>query len=137
MMVQSAPRGQPRFICTMRAHNAMCGQLVRAFGNDDFERCEPHEEMIYVVSHHDYGWDAADAKPEHNPDSGFPRGLGNGAVPGIIGTGPLSVAVNESHHLYCGLLSSMHIWGLYNARYGLSQFHVRIGGFSFHSGKRK
>jgi hypothetical protein len=26
---------------------------------------------------------------------------------------------NEAHHPYCGLLSSMHTWGLYNKRYGL------------------
>jgi hypothetical protein len=32
---------------------------------------------------------------------------------------------NENHHPYCGLLSSMHTWGLYNKRYGFSQFVVR------------
>src|SRR5262249_17126583 len=28
---------------------------------------------------------------------------------------------NERHHPYCGLISSMHSWGLYNGRYGLSK----------------
>ncbi|MGE0613604.1 MAG: DUF3891 family protein [Hyphomicrobiales bacterium] len=127
MMVQSAPEGEPRFITMMREHNAFCGELIRAFGNDAFEACEPHDEVVYVVSHHDYGWDETDAHPTLAPN-GYPRGLGNGPVPGIIGTGPQSVEVNSRRHLYCGLISSMHIWGLYNERYGLSQFEVRIGG---------
>src|SRR3974390_2587360 len=28
---------------------------------------------------------------------------------------------NERRHAYCGLISSMHSWGLYNGRYGLSK----------------
>lgn len=128
MMVQPAPEGQPRFVTFMREHNAMCRVLVEAFGNAVFERCEPFEPVAYAVSHHDYGWDEADANPEVNPENGFPKGLGNGSVPGIIGTGPLSARFNEDHHSYSGLISSMHITGLYNARYGLSDFEVRIGG---------
>ena len=36
-------------------------------------------------------------------------------------TSRLSPDFNERHHPYCGLLSSMHSWGLYNGRYGLSK----------------
>ena len=49
MMIQTAPPGEAHFLCSMREHNGLCGQFVRAFGNDAFERCEPHEEMVYVV----------------------------------------------------------------------------------------
>ncbi len=129
MMVQGVPEGEPHFLCLMREHNAFCGQLVRAFGNERFERCEPFEEMVYVVSHHDYGWDAFDAKPEMDSKSGLPRGIGASAPAlGNGVTGRLSAEVNEEHDSYCGLLASMHSWGLYNARYGCSEFRVRPGG---------
>ena len=38
----------------------------------------------------------------------------------LIDTGGLSPDFNEAHHDYCGLISSMHTWGLYHGRYGLS-----------------
>ena len=128
MMIQTAPPGEPHFLCSMRAHNALCGQFVRAFGNDDFERCEPHEEMVYVVSHHDYGWDEFDREPVLDGRSGLPCGIGTAPVPGGTDTGKRSADVNEARHLYCGLLSSMHSWGLYHGRYGFSEFRVRPGG---------
>ena len=128
MMIQTAPRGEPHFLCSMREHNALCGQFVRAFRNDEFERCEPHEEMVYVVSHHDYGWDEFDGDPVLDARTGLPCGVGNAPVPGGTDTGRRSADVNEARHLYCGLISSMHSWGLYNARYGFSEFRVRAGG---------
>ena len=72
MMIQTAPPGEPHFLCSMREHNALCGQFVRAFGNDAFERCEPFEEMVYVVSHHDYGWDEFDGDPVLDDRTGLP-----------------------------------------------------------------
>ena len=128
MMIQTAPAGEPRFICTMKEHNALCGQFVRAFGNDAFERPEPYDEMVYVVSHHDWGWADADESPHLDPKSGFPCGLGTARAPEAIETNRLSPDFNERNHPYCGLLSSMHSWGLYNARYGFSDFRVRPGG---------
>lgn len=128
MMVQSAPAGEPHFTCTMAEHNDLCGQFARAFGNDGFERLEPFEEMVYVVSHHDRGWDERDRNPVLDPASGLPCGIGGAPVPGSSDTIRKSPDFNERHHPYCGLLSSMHCWGLYNARYGFSDFRVRPSG---------
>ena len=128
MMIQTAPPGEAHFLCSMREHNALCGQFVRAFGNDEFERCEPREEMVFVVSHHDYGWDEFDGDPVLDARTGLPCGVGNAPVPGGTDTGRRSADVNEARHLYCGLISSMHSWGLYNARYGYSEFRTRPGG---------
>ncbi len=128
MMVQSAPAGEPRFICSMAEHNALCGVFARAFGNERFDRLDPFDEMVYVVSHHDRGWDDLDAAPVLDAATGMPRGLGTAPVPGSIQTGRNSPDFNEKRHAFCGLLSSMHSWGLYQARYGYSEFRVRRGG---------
>ncbi|MEE2969777.1 MAG: DUF3891 family protein [Pseudomonadota bacterium] len=128
MMVQNAPDSEARFVSTMVEHNDLCGQFARAFGNDAFERPEPFEEMIYVISHHDRGWAELNENPATVPETGMPSGLGT--TPPSIGlsTNSKSPDYNEAKHLYCGLLSSMHSWGLYHERYGYTDFRVRPGG---------
>ena len=128
MMVQDAPAGEPHFITTMIEHNAFCVQIGRAFGNDRFQRPEPFEPVMFVVGNHDRGWDEWDAHPGFDPKTGLPCGLTNTPIPAAIQTNRGSPDFNEKHHPYSGLLSSMHSWGLYHARYGFSEFRVRHGG---------
>jgi len=128
MMIQSAPPGEAHFLSTMEEHNALCEQFARAFGNERFERPEPYEETVYAIAHHDRGWAEFDADPVLDPKSGLPTGVGGARGPGGAETTRRSPAFNEARHAYCGLLASMHTWGLYNARYGYSDFRVRMGG---------
>jgi hypothetical protein len=128
MMIQPAPQGSARFISTMAEHNDLCGQFARAFGNAEFERPEPWDEVLYAIAHHDRGWDAFDANPALDEKSGFPRGLGTAPIAGGLETTRRSPDFNEARHAYCGLLASMHCWGLYNARYGYSDFRAQKGG---------
>jgi hypothetical protein len=112
----------------MAEHNDFCGQFARAFGNDAFEPVAPRDEMIYVVSHHDYGWNDWDAAPALDPASRLPAGLASTPSEVTIASNTKSPDINEKHHPLCGLLASMHSWGLFNARYGYSEFRVRPGG---------
>lgn len=128
MMIQNAPDGDPRFVSLMAEHNELCEQFARAFGNERFEKPEPFEETVYVIGHHDRGWDKFDASPVLDPISGFPTGVGGAKGPGGAATTKLSPDFNQARHDYCGLLASMHTWGLYHARYGFSDFRVRPGG---------
>lgn len=130
MIIQTAPANEKRFISTMVQHLDLCDQYVRAFGNDEFERPEPYDEVVYIVGHHDRGWDALDAQPVLDETSRMPCGIGSGPVPNVVTTSRGSPDFNESRHAYCGLLSSMHSWGLYKERYGLSEFRVLGGGKS-------
>lgn len=120
MIVQTATDGTPRFVVTMSQHTAFSGQLARAFGNAAFEAPEPGEEMFYVVAHHDQGWAELDARPGRDPETGLPWHLVDSPQDYFLRSGAGSPDFNEAHHAFCGLLSSMHIWGLYNRRYGFS-----------------
>jgi hypothetical protein len=120
MIVQSAPEGATNFVIRMTEHTAFAGKLARAFGNDDFEPLAPRAEMLFVVDHHDQGWVPFDADPEIDPETGLPYHLTSTPRKIAIRTGDGSADFNEAHHPYSGLLSSMHIWGLYNGRYGYS-----------------
>ena len=125
MIVQSAPDGEPRFMMTMSEHTAFAGKVARAFGNDQFEAVSPRDEVLHIVDHHDDGWAVFDTQVRFDPETRFPYHLVKTPLEEILKTSARSPMLNEQHHPYCGLLSSMHSWGLYNGRYGLSD-HVLI-----------
>lgn len=120
MIVQTAPDGDAQFVITMNQHTALAGKFARAFGNDDFEAVAPLDVVLYIVDHHDAGWTDLDKAAAIDPATGLPYHLVDTPFEKIIKTSAASPAFNSRHHAYCGLLSSMHSWGLYNGRYGLS-----------------
>ena len=125
MIVQSAPDGEPRLVITMAEHTALAGQAARAFGNDHFEPVSPADEMLYIIDNHDAGWAKLDQQAPTDANTGLPYNLVETPFEKIIKTSSQSPDFNTKHHSYCGLLSSMHSWGLYNGRYGLSD-HVLL-----------
>jgi hypothetical protein len=128
MIIQTAPNGTPRLAIMMYEHTALCGQFARAFGNEAFEALAPLDLMVYVISHHDAGWTEFDHNPATDPKTGLPYNLIETPAAHITVTSRLSPDFNERQHPFCGLISSMHSWGLYNGRYGLSN-HVLIKQF--------
>jgi hypothetical protein len=125
MISQTAPEGEPHFVLTMAEHTEMCGQMARAFGNDRFAPPAPFDEVVYIVENHDRGWDPYDANPGLDPATRVPYIMARTPTPDAVRTNRGSPDFNEAHHPYCGLLSSMHSWGLYNGRYGFSKFVPR------------
>ena len=120
MIVQTAPAGEPRLAVMMHEHTALSDQFARAFGNDRFEPIRPDDLMFYIISHHDAGWTEFDRDPVTDGKTGLPYNLVETPAEYITVTSRRSPDFNERHHAYCGLISSMHSWGLYNGRYGLS-----------------
>src|SRR6516165_5643824 len=129
MIIQTAPAGKARLAIMMHEHTAVSGQFARTFGNDQFEPVRPSELMVYAVSHHDAGWAEFDRDPVTDTATGLPYNLVDTPAKYITITSRGSPDFNQRHHPYCGLLSSMHSWGLYNGRYGLSN-QVLIDRFS-------
>lgn len=120
MIIQTAPQGAPRLAIMMHEHTALCGQFARAFGNEEFEPLDPLDLAIYVIAHHDAGWAEFDRDPVVDPATDLPYNLIETPARYITVTSRQSPDFNERHHPFCGLISSMHSWGLYNGRYGLS-----------------
>jgi uncharacterized protein DUF3891 len=125
MISQTAPEGEPHFVLTMAEHTEMCGQMARAFGNERFEPPSPFNEVVYIVENHDRGWDPYDSNPGLDPSTRVPYIMARTPTPDLVKTSRGSPDFNETHHPYCGLLSSMHSFGLYNGRYGFSKFVPR------------
>jgi Protein of unknown function (DUF3891) len=120
VIIQTAPAGRPALAIMMHEHTALSGQFARAFGNQRFAPIEPADLMVYVIAHHDAGWSAFDRDPVTDPNTGLPYNLVETPAEHITVTSRLSPEFNQRHHPYCGLISSMHSWGLYNGRYGTS-----------------
>lgn len=120
MIVQTALPGQPRFIIRQTDHARMSGQFARAFGNAAFAPLEPRDAMIFITAHHDEGWEAIDANAGRDPNTGLPYHLTQTPMADLIASGARSPDFNERFHPVAGLISSMHTWGLWNGRYGLS-----------------
>ena len=120
MIIQTAPAGQPRLAIMMYEHTALSHQFARAFGNAQFQPAAPNDIMFHVVLHHDAGWADFDRDPVTDETTGLPYNLVDTPPEYITVTSRLSPDFNQRQHPYCGLMSSMHSWGLYNGRYGLS-----------------
>ncbi|MBV9005696.1 MAG: DUF3891 family protein [Solirubrobacterales bacterium] len=55
------------------SHAWLSGQLARAWGNDEFGRVEPYEEVCLGAEQHDIGMAAWDLEPTLNPETGLPH----------------------------------------------------------------
>ena len=104
----------------MYEHTALSHQFSRGFGNDRFEAPQPNDLMFSVTLHHDAGWAEFDRNPVTDQATGLPYNLVETPAEYITVTSRLSPEFNQRQHPFCGLMSSMHSWGLYNGRYGLS-----------------
>ena len=122
MIIQTTSEGKPHFVIEQVDHCRMSGQLAENFGNAEFNAPVPHDLLTFIVAHHDEGWESVDALCEQSPTTGLPHHLTQTPLPYLIQTSKGSPEFNEKHHAYCGLLSSMHTYGLFNGRYGLSDF---------------
>ncbi|MFT5487289.1 MAG: hypothetical protein ACI9JL_000941 [Paracoccaceae bacterium] len=119
MIVQTAPDGAPRFVIRMSEHTALSDQFAEVFGNDDFDAVTDPATR-FIIANHDAGWADLDNAFRIDPVTGLPYNLTETPFELIMGTSKGSPDVNEAHDAFSGLLSSMHSWGLYNGRYGLS-----------------
>lgn len=121
MIVQNAAPGAEHFVITMDQHAAFAGRLAQVFGNAAFEPVAPREIMLEVISHHDAGWRELDGRALRDPATGLPYHLVKTPFARIVETSSASPDFNRRFHAYCELISSMHSWGLYNGRYGMSE----------------
>jgi hypothetical protein len=120
MIVQQVPEGTcPIIICNVD-HAITVGQLAEAFGNVQFAQPVAGRLLAFVARHHEEGWRPLDACPRWNPATGLPYHLAETPAELLIQKSVVSPDFNEHHHPWCGLLSSMHSWGLYHQRYGIS-----------------
>ena len=120
MIVQDVAPDQTYFVIRMADHTAVAGRLASAFGNERFGPLEPAGIFEAVVGNHDAGWADLDARVLQDSGTGLPYHLVNTPLDEMVRTSSKSPDANEAIHPYAGIISSMHSYGLYHGRYGLS-----------------
>jgi hypothetical protein len=120
VIVTEAPGKGVGHVVLQKDHTDLALQLARAFGNQSFQPLAPRALLEFLALNHDRGWDEVDERIQRNPKTGLPYSLVNTPLAELLATGPRSIDFNARHHPYCGLLACMHIWGLFNGRYGMS-----------------
>jgi len=120
MIVQLATDKQSAFVIRQQDHAAVSGVFAEHFGNDEFAALNPRDAMIHVAAHHDDGWESIDGNPELDTNTGYVYHLTKTAMNLLLVSSNKSPEANESYDLYSGIISSMHTYGLFHGRYGLS-----------------
>jgi hypothetical protein len=110
---------QSDVICIGQASHAwVSGQLARHWGNADFARPDPFEEVCLGAEQHDIGMAEADVRPGLDPGTGYPRDFL--ALPKErsleLWTAAPDKALTQSP--YAALLISMHGCALFESRSG-------------------
>ena len=72
MIIPPAQPGDRTITISQTSHSWISGQLARAWGNDNFTRFEPFEQMCYAAEQHDIGFLDWESQPTLNLDTGLP-----------------------------------------------------------------
>jgi hypothetical protein len=119
-LASTATPDAPRFVIAQLEHSRLAGRFAEAWGNHTFAPLEPHELMVQLAIDHDRGWDVVDDELGCDPSTGLPWNLVRTPLPALVRSSRRGPDLNEATHPLLGLLSSMHTWGLFHGRYGLS-----------------
>lgn len=116
MLVRDA--GDAWQIVLQTDHADLCGQMAAAWGGSGFVRPEPLESFVRAAARHDDGWAIWEHRPRIDAD-GKPQSFFAVPAPVHLAFYRACVEVVCDEDRYAGLLVSMHMSGLYRARYGV------------------
>ncbi len=116
MLVRDA--GDRWQIVTQPDHAELSGQLAAAWGGDGFARPEPFDSVVRAATRHDDGWAVWERRPRLDAE-GAPQAFFRVPAPVHLAFYRACVETVCDEDPYAGLLVSMHMSGLYRARYGV------------------
>jgi hypothetical protein len=99
-------------------HAVLAGDLARHWGNAGFAAPSPRDPVLFAAERHDDGWLIWEAAPRVDPATRRPHQFTSLPIAEHVGfyrTGIERVMARDS---YAGLLTIMHLAGLYQMRYG-------------------
>ena len=108
-------RGSGLLAVTQPDHGRLAGRIAEAWGGAAW-RPEPWEPVEISAHHHDDGWAAWEESPTLHPD-GRPVDFLTLAAPERVELYRRSVEIVAPMNLYAGLLTSLHVTGLFLGRY--------------------
>jgi len=59
-------------LITQHDHASLSGQIMTHWGNSEFAKPKPYDEVLFALTEHDSGWKDWDSMPKINPENGYP-----------------------------------------------------------------
>lgn len=99
-------------------HAALAGLFAEHWGNADFARPSPRDALITAAVHHDDGWLLWEAAPRLDPATRRPYQFTAMPIAEHVGFYRAGIERVLALAPYAGLLTVMHLAGLYQMRFG-------------------
>lgn len=99
-------------------HAALAGVFAEHWGNTDFARPSPRDPLIAAALHHDDGWLLWEAAPRLDPATRRPYQFTAMPIAEHVGFYRAGIERVLALSPYAGLLTVMHLAGLYQMRFG-------------------
>ncbi len=99
-------------------HGLLAGTFADTWGGPLFSPPEPPAAVKIAADYHDHGWEAWEALPQVNPETGHPYDFMTIPPDQHVEIYERGIAQALERHPYAGLLVSLHGTGLYKQRYG-------------------
>jgi hypothetical protein len=116
MIVQ--PQDGQLLLIRQTDHAVLAGLLAEHWGNADFARPSPREAVIAAAAHHDDGWLLWEAAPRIDPSTRRPYQFTAMPIAEHIAFYRAGIERVLALAPYAGLLTVMHLAGLYQMRFG-------------------
>jgi hypothetical protein len=122
MIVQ--PRDGQLLLIRQTDHAALSGVFAEHWGNTNFALPSPRDALITAAAHHDDGWTLWEVAPRIDPSTRRPYSFT--AMPLAEHVGFYRAGIERVLALspYAGLLTLMHLAGLYQMRFGIDR-HIQ------------
>ena len=111
-------------LVTQVDHGTLAGELVGHWGNDRFAAPTPPDSVHLAATLHDEGWRVYDQEPLYNEEEKRPLSFAEIDQHIHVPLYQSGVDAVYRQDTYAGLLVSMHMTGLYRARWGLQPFPI-------------
>jgi hypothetical protein len=116
MIVQ--PRDGQLLLIRQTDHAALAGVFATHWGNTTFTVPSPRDPLITAARHHDDGWLVWEAAPRVNPATRRPYQFTAMPITEHVGFYREGIDRVLARDRYAGLLTVMHLAGLYQMRFG-------------------
>lgn len=116
MIVQ--PQDGQLLLIRQTDHAALAGVFAEHWGNADFARPSPRDPLIAAALHHDDGWLLWEVSPRLDPSTRRPYQFTAMPVAEHVGFYRAGIESLLTLSPYAGLLTVMHLAGLYQMRFG-------------------
>ncbi len=118
------------------SHAWLCGQLARAWGNEEFGAVHPLDEVALGAEQHDVGMARWDLSPVRNPETGVPQSfmeMGAEVNAGLWSAGPERLVTQSRYGALLAIMHGHRLYGRFDLDAAAPAEVAAVGGFLEHA----